>query len=123
MTKPLRFFLRFVLGTWALLAIAYADGCTPAQRAAIPAEERAVCVLLTAADPAIAPYCATADELAPLVPVLAQQAFALEQAPDAGAPARPVVAFTMPAPRHARPRLRCGVAPVLTLDAGALEAP
>lgn len=98
---------------WGVALLFAAIACTPAQRAAIPAEERATCVLLRAIDPRVAPYCATADELAPFVPEL----IAASSRQNAPAPA---VAFAMPAPKRAAPRRHC--TQWTFVDAGAVDA-
>jgi hypothetical protein len=97
-----------------LLAVAFA--CSPAQRAAIPAEERAACVLLRAALPDTATVCATADELAPFVAELL--------AAQAAAPASTgALAFSLPPPRGSRAPARRHCAAWTAVDGGAEAGP
>jgi hypothetical protein len=97
------------------LGIVVVESCTPAQRHAVPAAERAICVVLRASgDPDAEAVCATADELAPFVAELLA-------AREGGAVAAPIVAFSLPAPRRAPARRRC--VSWLVLDAGAEAAP
>lgn len=79
-----------VLGALAIgWAVSYCGGCAPQGTPKRAAEdqvfvtlEKGACVLIVAEDPALAPVCATADELAPLVPQL------LAKRADAGSDAK-----------------------------------
>jgi len=105
--SPRSFALGLVLVVVACVASAWS--CTPAQLATVkeaaPVVERVLCVILRAAstDGTVSEICATADELAPLVPqLLAQRAEGVDP------PAAPLLAaFKMPAPTRRTARRRC----------------
>jgi hypothetical protein len=102
------FALGLLLAVVACVCSAWA--CTPSQQQraveAAPFVERVLCVVLRAAstDGTVSDICATADELAPLVPqLLAQRAEG--SAPPPAAPL--LAAFKMPAPSKRTPKRRC----------------
>lgn len=107
----------FLLGVFAVLVmLLVSEACTPQDRAAaIPALERATCVLLRAVTNSgtLDEVCATADELAPFLPEIIE---ARHGRPSLESPA-PVVAFSMPAPKRPAPKRRCSS--WIVLDAGA----
>lgn len=119
--SPRAFALGLLLAVASCLASAFA--CTPSQQRAVvdaaPSAERVICVVLRAAstDGTVSDICATADELAPLVPqLLAQRAEGVDP------PAAPLLAaFSMPAPSRRTPKRRC--VSWMALPAGVPVAP
>ena len=106
--SPRGFVIGLLLSVLACCLSAWA--CTPAQQRAVeqatPAAERVMCVVLRAAstDGTVSDICATADELAPLVPqLLAQRAEGSAPPPEAPL----LAAFSMPSPSRRTPKRRC----------------
>lgn len=119
----LLFGLLMVSPLLASFACAAMAACTPAQRAdmgaALPVVEKVSCVLLRAATESgtVDEVCATADELAPLVPdLLAERKEHPQWETDAGP--RLVLAFAMNAPKR-RPPPRRHCTQWTAVDAGA----
>jgi hypothetical protein len=101
----------------AVAVLAAICACTPAERQEIikdvPAAERATCVVLRAIthDGVVEEICATADELAPLVPDLVSDRGASDAAPPVG-----FVAMKLSAPTKRVPKRHCAV--WVSVDAG-----